>query len=161
MANVNVDQNLRTLRIIIGAMLMGIVGFGVVAAVLVAGGSSSTAPGSAKVLLLVLAAVVVTEIPAYVAVRTVIMGNLRRNLSGQAPQESHLQVMIKGFQTLTLIGAALIEGPSFFAIIILLISGQWVATAAAVAGLLLLAVQIPTRDKFNRFAGNVTGQHWG
>ncbi|MFQ5807112.1 MAG: hypothetical protein ACE5I3_11750, partial [Phycisphaerae bacterium] len=100
------------------------------------------------------------EIPAYALLRTAIMGNLRRTWDGRASDEVPKEELAKGFNLLTIIGGALAEGLSLFGLVILLVSGNWLAVAAPVIGLLLLAAQLPTRDRFNRFAGNVTGQHW-
>ena len=68
--------------------------------------------------------------------------------------------MPPSLQNLRLIIPAMAMGVIIFAaIVIFLITGNWLAIAAPAIGLLLIARNFPTRDKLNRFSGNVTGQH--
>jgi len=161
MNNDHMPPNLQNLRLIIPAMAMGVIIFAAIVIFLITGGSMSTDPEPANLLLLVLAAFAVTELAAYVVVRKVVAGNLRRRWLGRAVEDVPSEELVKWFQTLTLVGAALAEGLSLFGLVILLITGNWLAIAAPAIGLLLIARNFPTRDKFNRFAGSITGQHWG
>jgi hypothetical protein len=161
MMDSEVDQVVRTLRIVMVAMLAGVVGFGAIAVILVVGGNIATQPQNANMLLAVLACFAVTGIVAYVVVRTALTGNVRRSCEGLAVDQVPAATLLKGFQMITLIGGALAEGVSFFGIVILLVTGAWLALAAPAVGVVLIALQAPSRDKFKRFAGSVTGQHWG
>ena len=161
MNNHDMPPNLQNLRLIIPAMAMGVIIFAAIVIFLIAGGRVNTDREPANLLLLVLAALAVMELAAYVVVRKVIAGNLRRQWLGHAVEDVPPEELAKWFQTLTLVGAALAEGLSLFGLVILLITGNWLAIVAPAIGLLLIARHFPTRDKFNRFAGSITGQHWG
>jgi hypothetical protein len=156
-----VDQAVRILRTIIVAMLAGVVGFGTIAVILVVGGYAGTQPQLATMMLAALGGLAVVELVGYTVVRAGITGNTRRSCQGQGPDLAPSEELLKGFQTITLIGAAMAEGLSLFGIVVLLVTGVWLALAAPAVGVVLIALQTPSRDKFNRFAGSVTGQHWG
>jgi hypothetical protein len=158
MADTETDAVLRVLRIIIAAMMMGIIAFGVVVAALLGAGIVEGDAQLGKILLIALAAVGAAELPAYFAVRMAILGNLRRAGREGKPEDASSGRPAGGFNTLTLIGAALAEGFSLFGLVVVLVSGQWLALAAPLVGLILLARQFPTRDKFDRFVASVTGQ---
>ena len=161
MIHASLDGCLRTLRIILAGMLASIVGFGAIAAALAVNGSAKIDSQSANTLLLVLAGFAVSEIVAYAVVRTAFVGNLRSSVNGQALEEDRTQQLIKSFHTLTLIGAAMVEGVSILGLVVLILSASWLAVPVPAVGLVLIVLQFPTRDKFYRFAGNVTGEHWG
>jgi len=152
--------SLQNLRLIIPAMAMGVIVFAAIVVFLITSGGMNTDPEPANLLLLVLAALAVMELAAYVVIRKVMMGNLRRRWVGRPVEDVPPEELARGFQTLTLVGAALAEGFSLFGLVILLVTGNWLAIAASAIGLLLIALHFPTRDKLSRFAGNVTGQHW-
>ncbi|MBU0617697.1 MAG: hypothetical protein KKI02_08260 [Planctomycetes bacterium] len=160
MNNDDMPPNLQNLRLIIPAMAMGVILFAAIVIFLITGGSMSTNPELANVLLFTLVALAVMELAAYVVVRKVITGNLRRRWLGHAVEDVPPEELLKWFQTLTLVGAAMAEGLSLFGLVILLVTGNWLAIVAPAIGLLLIARHFPTRDKLNRFGGNVTGQHW-
>lgn len=152
--------SLQNLRLIIPAMAMGMILFAAIVIFLITSGRMDTDPEPANLLLLVLAALAVAELAAYVVIRKVITGNLRRRWLGHAVEDVPPEELLKWFQTLTLVGAAMAEGLSLFGLVILLVTGNWPAIVAPAIGLLLIALHFPTRDKLNRFAGSVTGQHW-
>ena len=158
MADTETDAVLRVLRIIIAAMMMGIIAFGVVVAILVGADIVEEDAQLAKILLIALAAVGAAELPAYFGVRAAMLGNLRRAGGEGKPEDASSVSLAGGFNTLTLIGAALAEGFSLFGLVVVLVSGQWLALAAPLVGLILLARQFPTRDKFNQFVASVTRQ---
>ncbi len=160
MTNDKLHPSLQNLRLIIPAMALGVIIFAAIVIFLVAGGRMNTHPTLENPLLLALVALAVMEVVAYIVIRKVITGNLRRRWLGHAAEDVPPDELAKWFQTLTLVGAALAEAPSLFGLVILLITGNWLAIAAPAIGLLLIALHFPTRDKLNRFAGNVTGQHW-
>lgn len=160
MVNSEVDQAVRMLRIVVTAMVLGVIGFGAVVVWLVAGGTVRANPEIADVLLLVLVGLAVAEVPAYLAVRTAMIGNLRRSRGDQAPEEVPIEALAKVYSTVTLIGSALAEALSLFGLVILLVSGTWWALAAPLAGVALIAMQLPSQYKFGCFVSNTTGRHW-
>ena len=161
MAYTNTEQALKPVRLIIPAMIMGAGLFGVLTVFLILGKIVETRPDMANLLLATLGGLVVMEIPAYVIVRNVALGKLQQQYQGRTPDDAIGVELAKGFVQITLIGAAMAEGISLFGLVILLITGNWLALIAPVLGLLVIAMQFPTRDKFGRFASDITGQHWG
>jgi hypothetical protein len=161
MNNDDMPPNLRHLRLIIPAMAMGVILFAAIVIFLISSGSINTDPQAANVLFLLLAAFAVIELAAYVVIRRVITGKLRRRWVDHAVEDSPPEGLAQAFQALSLVGPAMAEGLSLLGLVILLITGNWLAIVAPAIGLLLIAFLFPKRDKFNRFAANITGQHWG
>jgi hypothetical protein len=64
--------------------------------------------------------------------------------------------LLAQFQALTIIRAALTEGPALFAIVIVLITGDNRAFMGAAFGLLIFALIFPSRAKFEAFQQDVT-----
>jgi hypothetical protein len=153
------NQHLQISRLVIAAMAMGIIGFAAVVVLLAAGGRMNADPQLADILLIVLAILAVAQVPVYVFVRRAILANLRRTCDSRTSGEAAAQELTKGFNALTITGGAMAEGLSLFGLVILLLSGNWLALAGPLVGLLLLAVQFPTRDKLRRFVESATGQH--
>ncbi len=158
MADTETDAVLRMLRIVIAAMMMGIIAFGVVVAILVGADIVERHAEIGNVLLTALAAVGATELPAYFVVRMAILGNLRPACRDGRPEDTSSVSLTGGFNTLTLIGAAMAEAFSLFGLVVVLVSGPWLALAAPIVGLILPTRQFPTRDKSNQFVAGVTGQ---
>lgn len=161
MRDTDARPTLQQLRLIVMAMGAGVIIFGLIVILLVARERVNTDADLARPLLAALGALAVVEIVAYVVLRKLLMGSMRRRWLGQAVEDVPAEELTRGFQALTLIGAALAEGLSLFGLVVVLVTGTWPAIVATVAGLLALALAMPTRDKLNRFAANVTGQHWG
>jgi hypothetical protein len=152
---------LRLLRLIIPAMALGVIFFAAIVIFLITGGRMSTKPELAHVMRFTLVALAALELAAYVVIRKVVTGKLRQKWSGRAVHDAPPEELAQAFLVLSLAGAAMAEGLSLYGLVILLLTGDWLAIMAPAIGLLLIVLHFPSRDKFNRFAGTVTGQHWG
>ena len=152
---------LRRLRLIILAMTMGVIVFAAIVIYLITFGGMSTRPDLANVLLAALVAQAALEIVLYFVARKLINDWLRQRQSGQAGDSVAPSDLVRAFFTISLIVAGLAEGLSLFGLVILMLTGNWLAIVAPAIGLLLIALRFPSNDKFNRFAASVTGQHWG
>jgi hypothetical protein len=160
MSNDDVLALLQPLRLIVPAMALGVVIFAAIVIYLITVGGMSTTPDLANLLLATLAALAVILLVTYVIVRKLVTEWLRRSQADPGSGAVAPAAVARGFFTTTLIGAAMAEGLSLFGIVILLVTGNWLALVAPAVGLLLILLQVPTRDRFNRFASSVTGQHW-
>jgi hypothetical protein len=156
--NEPIDQAVRTLRIVVAAMMMGVLGLSVVAIFI--GRQAEPDPKMANVLLVVLAVIAVWELIAYVVIRASMLNRLRRRFAENPPAADPTAELIGNFNSLTIIGCAMPEGLGLFGSMIMLITGAWPALAAPVLALILLAWQLPSRDKIERFVSGVTGQQW-
>ena len=146
--------SLQQLRIIVAALLFGVVSFAAVAMFLVQSGSFPTSPDLARVLMATLAALAVGATVAYRLVRQSFLGKLRaRGGTGERP----LAELLQPFQTLTLVGAALAEGCCLFALVIYLLTGLPVALVAAAVGVFALALFFPRRQRFQAFRAAAGG----
>lgn len=149
-----VPQMLSTLRIILVALIAGLVAMMAVAVFVM---RPTPDPSAEKVFLLTLAVLVAGEVIAYVVVRRIWTGQLRQRFGGRQVEADEPQI-IRGFWTLAFIGAAMTEGASLFAVVIYMISASRPALLVAGLGILLLLIQLPTLDRFRGFAEHLTGR---
>jgi hypothetical protein len=157
-ANEQIDEALRILRIIVAAMMMGVLALGVVAIFI--GQQAKPDAKLANILLVLLAVMAVWELIAYAVVRVSMLNRVRRRFAENPPGADPTPELIGTFQSLTTIGSALAEGLGLFGAVIMLITGAWAALAAPAVALIVLALQLPSRDKLARFVSGVTGQQW-
>lgn len=149
-----VPRMLFTLRVIVAALVFGVVASLALAVVVM---RPTPDPGTATLLLTVLALFAVGEVVAYAVLRRIWNAQLRRRVSGETAEESE-PALVNGFFTQTLIGAALTEGASLFAAIIYLVTASRPALLAAGLGILLLLVQLPTADRYRTFVERLSGR---
>jgi len=157
-----VAKHVRVLQIIVGALVAGCVFFLVI--VLVTGG---TAPGNVGnecplIISYVALALLVAAIAARGIVPVVVVRVGRRNIaqgtfsstqasardeSQQSPSpERDAAMLLTLFQAKTIVGAALIEGVTFFMLIAYMIERYAPVLAAAVVLILVIAAHTPTRS---------------
>ena len=155
------QQMIASIRLCIISMLACLIGFGgfTVYRKLTADASSFD-PDMTNLMLGLLGALILMELPVYVIVRKRFTDKLRNKYQACDSRESQEEELVKGFLTLTLIGAAIVEGIGLFGIVITLITGTWLTIVAPAIGLMLLCLLFPSRDRYNQFASNITGQPW-
>jgi hypothetical protein len=156
----DIGRTLLRLRVILAAMGGGIVALVAVAISVVTGQAFRPDPGPATMLFPALGCMALGAIAAYVILRRQIVAGLRRVWQEQDPAERQPGNLIGHFQTLTVISAALAEGPSLIGAVIFLVTGIWAALFAPLLGLFVLSLLLPTRDRFERFAARVMEQEW-
>lgn len=148
--------SIKTLRIMLIAMIAGILAFGIVACLLAPlGGDDSQL---ANVLLLVLALMAVGELSAYVVIRMVILGKLRQAVADSANTDDPQTLVLPVFYQITIIGAAMAEGLSLFGLVIFLLFAAPPALIAPVLGVVLIAARFPSENKLANFTLDVTGR---
>lgn len=156
-------QRVMPLRIIIPAMIVGVIGFAVVAGAL--GGSMVSAAEQAQMFLVILACMAVMEVIGYSVVRMVHLAQTRREIESARidagpgdPSSAAQLVAASSYFTLTLIAAAMAEGIGLFGTVVFLITGAKPALAALGLALVVLVLQIPTRGKLADFVASATGE---
>ena len=143
----------RTTRIIVFALCMGVVTFGVVAVMSApqqpAAGTLTYASlgfaGLAGVLSLTIPQVVIRS-----GRRKVASGNWGSASRTPIPLETDPGKLAAGFQTATIVGCALLEGAAFFALLAHMTEGHLLSLVAAGALLVGIALHFPLGDRVNR-----------
>jgi hypothetical protein len=156
----DLDRRLQPLRLVVAAMAVGIVTLAVVASVLAAGGSVSLKPELAGPLGLALGVFVVVAAVAYTLVRNRMIAGLRQIYEEQSTPDDTATELAPRYAAITIIGAALAEGPSLLGGIVVMLTGQWTALVVPGVGLVVLALLLPTRDRFASFVTQATGRSW-
>lgn len=144
------EQTLRVARMVVGALLGGLLTFAVVVIVL---GSGSSSGGDA---LLVATAVVLgaSVVASFVAGRVLVAHYRRRDLTDE-------NLLAQAFFQTTLIRVALLEGPGFLCLVTYLLYGQRLALAGAAVCFALMLALFPTRASWDRFHAAVGGGEEG
>jgi hypothetical protein len=157
------DQQVRVLQIIVGALMVGVISFGVVAIVL---GSGKQGGGDSPVWMIAAGFAVVMLIARHVMGVVMLNGSRRQIANGtwQIPA-SRGQVdsfpadatdadrLLAVLQTVTIVQCALPEGAAFFNVIAYIVDGR-VASLVMVAVLLLwMSSSFPTRDRVVNWIG--------
>ena len=146
-------QTLLTLRILFSALIAGVVTF---AAVLVFVLQPEPGDGDPGVFLAALFLLAVALVVAWF----VVGGLLRRGVTARVAEVSHDEapgVVHRGFFSCSLVGGAMAEAYCLFALVVYMVTASQPALYAAAAGLLALVVQLPSADRFQRFAEEVHG----
>lgn len=148
-------QSLRSLQMIILAMMVGILAFATVAVAVSRqfGHQADLAPR----LLLILAAVGLGELLAYRALRRAAIDRLRRLLQQDPAGQVQSATLATGLMNLRIIAAGMAEGFGLFGIVVFLVTGTAVALAAPVLALVILTRLVPTRDGISRFIAELSG----
>jgi hypothetical protein len=144
------------LAIIVGAMVLAVVSFGVVS--LVVGPVILEEKAQARLLLVLLGVVGVLEIVGFMIARAILTGRLRRTCeedAGSPPAGAADPFPV--FFSLTLIRSALCEGFAMFGLAIVLLHGEKIALGAAAIALLVLIAGMPTESRYRRFVEDVPG----
>lgn len=137
------EKELAPVRIIVLAMTTGLVLFTTVALAI---DGRMASPELSRVLLPVLGLLGVSEIGAYVFLRTATWTSIRRQIADKPAADAEL-VIAGGYRTLVLIRSAMIEGWGLFGVVSLMLTGHRTVLAAPVLAIVLLVANLPTRDR--------------
>ncbi|MEM9083399.1 MAG: hypothetical protein AAGB34_07375 [Planctomycetota bacterium] len=158
--NAQGPTTLPQLQIVIGSLIAGPVMFlGVTIYLITAGQFGTSAPGSQLNTILPLAWLglfLITSPLALVFFPRMIAVQARKKAVALEDIEQAKREIFASYSSATVIRAAFIEGPTLFAVVILLLTGEWYMLAAIVAGLALLAGIFPTQSRYDRFFDRVT-----
>lgn len=147
---------LQPVKIVLLAMIVGLIGFAVVSYVLRKDGSFEAGEKAGPVLLGILGLMAIGELPAYLIIRQTIAGKTRRRWREEQPVNDPVSFFGQPIATVAILGAAMAEGLGLFGILIYLMAGNvWGLAVGGVAMILVLA-QIPTRQSVDRFISAMT-----
>ena len=154
----------RIQQIIVGSLVAGALGFLVLAAVLVSQGTFDVGDDdtTAWAMNLVLALFLTGDVIARLVVPNMIVAQTRRKIVAgewsfsEGPSQADVNAIVErtgdagrlmiAHQTKTIVGAALVEGVTFFAIIVYMTTQSTFALAVACAMIAVLALHVPTRN---------------
>ena len=156
--NGKAPQQVRTLRIVILAMVVGMLALSVVALVV----QSRIHVGDAQltnVMLIVLGALIVLELPVYAIVRATKLGQLRAALQDRTLSDDIRAQLGVVYAGLTLVFAALFEGWGLLGAVSYLITGAWPALVAPAVAIIVLLFLLPSEDRCAQFVAGLTGEH--
>ena len=136
---------IQSAQIILGAMVVGMLTFAGVA-IFVRPQMEPADPGLARMLLITLLALAVGEVAAYMVLRMSVIRRLRASLAGQAAGPDLDRTVAEQVLSLTIIGAAMLEGCGLFGIVIYLVTGATVALLAPALAIGGMALLLPTRS---------------
>jgi hypothetical protein len=148
----DVTTAVRTSQIIAGALMMGVITFGVIAVVI----AWNKPPGD-PLLPVIAVAFAAIVIPVRFGVSASLVSSSRTHIGnevrgGRLQDSSRIAGQLYGaFQTRMIVGMALLEGAAFFNLVAYMISARWWNLAAAGVLLLLLAAMFPTKNKLEQW----------
>jgi hypothetical protein len=150
-------QQTRVLQIIVGALVMGCLTFFAVTSV--TGGPLSAEPWEPTILTAVLAIMACSLVAMRFVVLAVLTSNARRQIAQQSDRQTvdprrfaakaerndgDLARLLSFYQTRTIIGAAMLEGLSMFALVVHMVDRDQISLVIAVAAIAGVAFHFPT-----------------
>jgi hypothetical protein len=149
------NEAVRSLRVIVAGLIAGVVAFGILAVVV----RMSLPPRSSippLVLFGVLAMFTLGSAAGYVVQYQKLARDLRMRAAELRQMADPSSAMVEPYRAFVIVSAALIEGPSFFALIVYILTGQPLALAAAALGVILLVACLPSNAALRRLAERAT-----
>lgn len=143
----SLDEVVRTLQIVVGAMTFGIIVFTGVAVFVAQSMTPNTSLGS--MLLPVLGLFAVGEFGAWMVLRQSLIRAARQSLEACPPDERWMKLAAH-LRVSHLIPAAMAEGTGLFGVVVYMISGAMAALLAPGLAAVLLVVFFPTRDRIEQ-----------
>jgi hypothetical protein len=150
------------MRIIVLALGMGVVSFAGIALFLQLSGGMQQRGAGEPILTYVALLFSVVQLGLYFFVPGMVAAAQRRRVAagkwpgaqsryGKAGPFDETRALWLVYQTMTIVGLALLEGACFFLLMAFLIEGQWVAFVTAFVFLGFMVTRFPTWDRVNRW----------
>ena len=154
------SQVLRTMQIVAGALLLGLLTFLLIVSVITPHGGQGPNPATdlpSPVLLLAAAAMGIFCVPAsFVLPNMITRAALRQIVAGEwkapaganvRPPETDADKLLMVRQTTMIIGLAMLEGTGFFSAIIYMLTGQVIVLTVVAVVVALMLARFPTQAK--------------
>jgi hypothetical protein len=140
------DGRVRSLQIVIVALVFGILAFAGVVGMLYAQGSVPSARGLDVISYAAVGFAALQLVVRQVLMRAMDAGARMKLL--RTPAEATTMPLIDAYAARTIIGAALLEGAAFFFLVAFLLDGQpWTLGGGLLFAVLLAVLHHPTRDR--------------
>ncbi len=158
-SNTTPQASLNSIRLIVGAMMAGVVIFGIIG--LTIGPLTPDADDSTftTMLPLVALAMAVPASIAYFAIPAFVFGNLRKRYeNGEISNEELPRLALQSLVTASLLRAAMIEGVCLFALVITLMIGIHWVLALVIVGLFGMVSLLPGPSSVDALVSSCTGR---
>ncbi len=152
----DLDRQLRVTKVLVGALMFGLVSLTGVFSFLMHSSGKSTQGLSAAPMLGVLGMVWLSSAGMSFFIPAMIANGLKRQFTGAPPDEAMRELMPR-YRVIAILRGALLEGPGLFGAVAAFLTGAWGAFTAPALSLLLLLVTFPSVKGFLRFVDAVTG----
>jgi hypothetical protein len=141
------DARLTRMRIIVGVMTVGVIGFAVVAVAMRARGSMPPPPAQ-PLISIVAAAFGLITLVARMLMLPAMTNAGRRQLHGV--KDVTTDQLLNVYQTRMIVGSALMEGPAFFFLIAYLTEATpWALAGGLLFGAFMAIMNFPTRERLD------------
>ncbi len=147
----NIDDAIRSLRIITRGILASLLGMGAVAVFFRPQLAPSFTSEIQRGLLGLAGVLAVGNAVAYVAVQRSLRAKVQASTLASGSAEALLRVL-EPFRRLAILRSVLIEGPGLVGLLTYLVGGSEAGLAIAAASIVLLAITMPSREALQRFA---------
>ncbi len=151
------NMSLPQLRVVIGAMVFGIVSFGVV--VFFVGRTMTHQPSLSWVFSGVLGLLGATELAVYPLVRAGLVKAAKSRYEESGGGEAATGPVVQAFLSLSMIRAAMAEGFGLAGLVFLLVTGFTPLWLAPIISILFLIVSMPSQGSVDDFVRDVTGSN--
>jgi len=145
-----------TLKILVGALLMGLITATGVMFMLVQQGIHQPQPGLES-LLLVLAILWPVTAGASLLIKGAMVKQARTRWEAEGGSGDD-NALFPHFMSMTIVRAALLEGPGLFGAVTYLMTGKPLALIAPALSIAALGLMFPTEEKFRELVRSVTGK---
>lgn len=142
------QASIRTCQIITVALIVGLLFFGAIAVYHVA--DSPVNRNENTITMVALGVIAVTLLARRIVLSKIDDRTIHR-IARHETTASSLPEFLQGYQTRTIVGMALLEGPGFIAGVAYMIEGRWIAMAAMGFQILIMLAAFPTEGKFRRW----------
>jgi hypothetical protein len=149
------EETIRSLRIVYGSLIGGILVVLGIARVVEGGVAGRESLVTPPLLLGLLAVVTVLSGAAYTIVGRATTARLAATRLDSQRVEYSAHAVLDAYRNLAIIRGGLIDGPSFLAAAVYLLTGSGMALAASGLGVALLLWSMPSRERLERFAEQV------
>ncbi len=150
-----VRLSLSRLRIVIGAMIFGVVSFAAV--VLFVGRMMTHDPSLGWIFCGVLGVLGVTELTVYPLVRAAFVKAAKSRYEQSGGGEAATEQVVQSLASLLSVRAAMAEGFGLTGLVFVLVTGVTLLWLAPIISLVFLITSMPTEEKVSSFVMDVTG----
>ncbi len=150
----SVEQAVRSAQVVVGALVAGLIMFGVVVEAVLRAGAAQ--PGLGDVLLPVLGVLYLGAGGASVALPRIMLSRAMVQVGGLGPDEA-ARALAPAYLTSCILRGALLEGPGLFGLVIVMLTGNPLAYVAPALSVLMLVGTFPGRGRFDDLVERARG----
>jgi hypothetical protein len=151
----DIDEAIRSLRIITGGILMSLVATAAMAAFLRPQIASSITSEVQNALLGLSGLIAVGSAVAFFTFQRSIKTSLQASVQASRGSAEPLLGVLEPYRRLAILRAALVEAPGLVGLLTYLVGGSEIGLVIAAASVVLLASTMPSRESLQRFADGV------